>query len=83
MRLRIGDYDVDVKARNRVGKGNTVFNDNDTFTFLSRVAYVFVVASEYCGEHDLLALQEEYTNQFADIYAVLDDIGYYDDVKED
>lgn len=79
MKLTIGDYEVEVKARHMCHDRT---NAADAKAFLNHISSSFFQASLKSKELGWEWRAEDETKMAADIYDALDAKGYYDNVKK-
>lgn len=74
MKLRIGDYEVEVKAKNAYSKR---FNKKDTMAVLNLLAIYAAEASNRYEVINMNALQRMAKEVHNNIFQKLDSMGYY------
>ena len=79
MKLTIGDYEVEIKAKwrgaERMSKENTMY-------FLNMIASEMYAASRQRESEGYMALAEESTKMANEIHNLLDSKGFYDNIKK-
>lgn len=74
MKLMIGDYEVEIKAKSKWSKRN---NKCDVVGFLNELSIVLYEASKVNASEGYRSLSERYYNMSDDIYKVLNKMGVY------
>lgn len=80
MKLKIGDYEIEVTARRSFSSPDVDYNRTDTGYFLNNIATAYRVASDRFTETDQPELASDFYEKFMDIYRALDKAGFYDDI---
>lgn len=80
MKLKIGDYEIEVTARRSFGAPDVEYNRQDTGYFLNNIATAYREASENFTKADQPELASDFYEKFMDIYHALDKAGFYDDI---
>lgn len=75
MKLTIGEYEVEIKAKNT---SRDRFNQEDTFNFLNELAIAFSEAGKWNQIQGYDSFTKRFEEKDKDIYKFLSDKGLYD-----
>lgn len=75
MKLRIGDFEIEIKARNTKLKHETM-NKKDTMEFLNEMSLAYSAVSD-CYENNFGERWESFDNKAEEVYRFLNIRGYY------
>ena len=78
MKLTMGDYEVEIKAKNT--KWNEKYNKDDTNRILLDMAIAFFEASEFCQMQGRQATAKDNAEKWRNIHDALDKVGYFKDI---
>lgn len=80
--LKIGDYEVEVRARKLNELRDTQFNERDTQYFLNDIGWAYSHAADHLKAADSLGLSKECVLKLIDIHTALDKLGFFDDLRD-
>lgn len=79
LNLKIGNYEIKVKVR-KPNLGHSTYNQKDTEYFLNHIVIALQEAANNNRENIMGKIYDE---QAKDIYNFLNELGAYDDVREE
>lgn len=80
MKVKIGEYEIEVTARRSFGSPDIEYNRIDTGYFLNNIGNAFWEASENYTKANQLDLASDCYKKFMDIHRALDKAGFFDDL---
>ena len=78
MKLMIGEYEVDIKAKNT--NWNAKYNKDDTNRILLDMALAFFEASEFCQMQGRHTTSIDNMDKWRNIHDALEEAGYFKDI---